>query len=59
MAPYRLVQHGRAGFMWYWPITLALVSRAAPAKVNATLIGVTFLSLLLRLDAHGLGRQLL
>lgn len=34
-----------AGFMWYWPITLALVSRAAPARVNATLIGATFLSL--------------
>ena len=33
------------GFMWYWPITLALVSRAAPAKVNATLIGATFLAL--------------
>ncbi len=33
------------GFMWYWPITLALVSRAAPAKVNATLIGGTFLAL--------------
>lgn len=33
------------GFMWYWPITLALVSRAAPAKVNATLIGASFLAL--------------
>lgn len=33
------------GFMWNWPITLALVSRAAPAKVNATLIGATFLAL--------------
>jgi POT family proton-dependent oligopeptide transporter len=33
------------GFMWYWPITLALVSRAAPAKVNGTLIGGTFLAL--------------
>ena len=33
------------GFMWYWPITLSLVSRAAPAKVNATLIGATYLAL--------------
>jgi POT family proton-dependent oligopeptide transporter len=33
------------GFMWYWPVTLALVSQAAPAKVNATLIGGSFLSL--------------
>jgi POT family proton-dependent oligopeptide transporter len=33
------------GFMWYWPITLALVSRSAPTKVNATLIGGTFLAL--------------
>ena len=33
------------GFMWYWPITLALVSKAAPAKVNATLMGGSFLAL--------------
>jgi POT family proton-dependent oligopeptide transporter len=33
------------GFMWYWPITLALVSKAAPTKVNSTLMGGTFLSL--------------
>jgi proton-dependent oligopeptide transporter, POT family len=33
------------GFMWYWPITLALVSKAAPAKVNSTLMGATFLAL--------------
>ena len=32
-------------FMWYWPVTLALVSKAAPAKVNATLMGGAFLSL--------------
>lgn len=32
-------------FMWYWPITLALISRAAPAKVNSTLMGGAFLSL--------------
>ena len=33
------------GFMWYWPITLALVSKAAPPKVNSTLMGATFLAL--------------
>jgi POT family proton-dependent oligopeptide transporter len=33
------------GFMFYWPVTLALISQAAPAKVNATLIGASFLSL--------------
>jgi len=32
-------------FLYYWPTLLALVSRAAPAKVNATLMGVVFLSL--------------
>ena len=32
-------------FMWYWPVTLALVSKAAPAKVNSTLMGGAFLSL--------------
>ncbi len=33
------------GFMWYWPITLSLVSKAAPAKVNSTLMGGSFLAL--------------
>ena len=33
------------GFMWYWPITLALVSKAAPPKVNSTLMGGSFLAL--------------
>ncbi len=32
-------------FMWYWPVTLALVSKAAPGKVNSTLMGGAFLSL--------------
>jgi len=32
-------------FMWYWPITLTLVSQAAPAKVNSTMMGGAFLSL--------------
>jgi POT family proton-dependent oligopeptide transporter len=34
-------------FLYYWPTTLALVSRAAPAPVNATLMGLVFMSLFL------------
>ena len=33
------------GFMYFWPTLLALVSRAAPAKINATMMGVSFLTL--------------
>jgi proton-dependent oligopeptide transporter, POT family len=33
------------GFLYYWPVLLALVSQAAPAKVNATMMGGAFLSL--------------
>lgn len=32
-------------FLYYWPVLLALVSRAAPAKVKATLMGASFLAL--------------
>lgn len=32
-------------FLWYWPVTLALVSQAAPAKVNATMMSAAFLAL--------------
>lgn len=32
-------------FRYYWPTLLALVSRAAPAKVHATLMGLAFMSL--------------
>ena len=32
-------------FMYYWPTLLALVSRAAPARVNATLMGLCFMTL--------------
>ena len=31
-------------FLYYWPTTLALVSRAAPASINATMMGIAFLS---------------
>jgi POT family proton-dependent oligopeptide transporter len=34
-------------FLYYWPTLLALVSRTAPAKVNATMMGVAFLTLFL------------
>lgn len=33
------------GFMWYWPVLLALVSAKAPARINATVMGATFMSL--------------
>jgi proton-dependent oligopeptide transporter, POT family len=32
-------------FLYYWPTLLALVSRAAPAKVNATMMGIALMSL--------------
>ncbi len=35
------------GFIYYWPTLLALVSRNAPARVNATMMGIAFLSLFL------------
>jgi len=34
-------------FLYYWPTLLALVSRAAPAAVNATMMGLAFMSLFL------------
>ncbi|HXC56812.1 MAG TPA: peptide MFS transporter [Rhizomicrobium sp.] len=34
-------------FLYYWPTILALVSRAAPARLKATLMGTVFLSLFL------------
>ena len=32
-------------FMWYWPVTLAIVSALAPAPVKSTLMGGAFISL--------------
>ncbi|MEP7272630.1 MAG: peptide MFS transporter, partial [Acidobacteriota bacterium] len=32
-------------FLYYWPTLLALVSRAAPASVNSTMMGLAFMSL--------------
>jgi len=33
------------GFLYYWPVLLALVSRTAPQHLKATLMGAVFLSL--------------
>ena len=33
------------GFLYYWPTLLALFSRAAPAQVNATMMGMLYFSL--------------
>ena len=33
------------GFMYFWPPFLALVSRIAPPKINATMMGCAFLVL--------------
>lgn len=33
------------GFLYYWPTLLALVSRAAPPTIKATLMGAVFLTL--------------
>lgn len=32
-------------FLYYWPVLLALISQAAPPKINSTMMGVAFLSL--------------
>ena len=32
-------------FIYYWPTLLALVSRTAPPKINATMMGIVFLNL--------------
>ena len=32
-------------FMWYWPITLAILSALAPDKIKSTLMGSAFLAL--------------
>jgi POT family proton-dependent oligopeptide transporter len=32
-------------FLYYWPTLLALVSRGAPPKINATMMGISFLVL--------------
>jgi POT family proton-dependent oligopeptide transporter len=34
-----------AAFMWYWPVTLAVISQTAPARINATMIGGAYLAI--------------
>ena len=34
-----------SAFLYYWPTLLALVSRAAPSSVNATMMGIAFMSM--------------
>ena len=46
-------------FLYYWPVLLALISQAAPAKLNATMMGGVFLSLFAGIGDRGLGRQFL
>lgn len=41
-------------FMWYWPILLAFVSRNAPAKINALLMGVAYFTLFFSSVGSGL-----
>ena len=40
-------------FMFYWPVLLALVSRAAPAPVNATMMGVAYMTLFVASNIMG------
>ena len=40
-------------FLFYWPVMLALVSRAAPAPVNATMMGVAYLTLFVASNIMG------
>jgi POT family proton-dependent oligopeptide transporter len=40
-------------FLYYWPPMLALVSRAAPARVNATMVSGAYLSLFVGLSIMG------
>jgi POT family proton-dependent oligopeptide transporter len=40
-------------FLYYWPVLLALVSQAAPPRMNATLMGGAFLSFFIGSVAMG------
>lgn len=42
--PTLLFAFNALGFLYYWPTLLALYSRAAPAAVNSTMMGVLFFS---------------
>ncbi len=45
--PAMLYALNALGFIFYWPTLLALFSRAAPAQVNSTMMGILFLSIFL------------
>lgn len=45
--PVMLYALNALGFIFYWPTLLALFSRAAPAPVNSTMMGILFLSIFL------------
>lgn len=36
---------GALGYLYVWPITLSIVSRAAPASVNAMMLGASYLAI--------------
>ena len=40
-------------FIWYWPVLLALISFAAPRKINSTMMGGSFMSLFVGSVAMG------
>jgi len=40
-------------FLYYWPTLLALISREAPARANATMMGIAFLTLFVSNNAIG------
>ena len=40
-------------FMYYWPTSLALISRTAPARVNATMMGFAFMTLFIASNLVG------
>jgi POT family proton-dependent oligopeptide transporter len=42
-----------AGYMWYWPVTLAAISKVAPAKVNSTMMGCAFLAFFIAIPIMG------
>ena len=42
--PVLLYMLNAVGFIYYWPTSLALFSRAAPRGINATMMGVLFCS---------------
>lgn len=45
LLPFTAFALSGIAFLYYFPPLLALVSRAAPAKVNATMMGVSYLTL--------------